>query len=76
MRWWEVAETALQPLAAEQVHIVGEAFASPDGHGWVNGAVETAERFLVNKMGLAPLAGLTRDDICLMNPFAAQQPPV
>ena len=73
-KWWEVSERMLQPNEKEAIHIVGEAFSSPSGQGWIEGALETSERMLVLKVGLKPLAGLTRRDICSMNPLAAQQP--
>lgn len=73
-RWWEVSERMLQPNPQEDVHIVGESFSSPTGQGWISGALETAERMLVLKLGLPRLAGLTREDICAMNPFSDDQP--
>ena len=74
-RWWQISEQLLQPRSSEAVHIVGEAFSSPSGQGWIAGALETVERMLTLKVGLPPLSGLTREDICIMNPFSDTQLP-
>ena len=74
-RWWQVSEKLLQPRESEAVHIVGETFSSPSGQGWIAGALETVERMLTLKLGLPPLTGLTREDICIMNPFSDSQLP-
>lgn len=73
--FWLATEEALQPQADEAIHIVGDGFSAPPGHGWVEGALRSVERLLVTKVGLQPLAGLTRTEVCTMDPFSTTQPP-
>lgn len=72
--FWTLNDFAAQPRPTEDVHLVGEAWASPAGQFWTNGALETAERMLTVKMGLPPLQGFTREQVCAMNPFVSAQP--
>jgi len=66
-RFWEGFEAALQPHAGLPLHIVGEAMAL--NQGWGEGALETAEYMLQEKLGLSAPAWLTRDDYCRLMPF-------
>jgi monoamine oxidase len=47
---WEVKETMLQPSAEWPVYVCGEAYSS--AQGWVEGALQTAERMLMDKFDL------------------------
>lgn len=74
--WWSITERMRQPKADEFIYLVGESWANSGGQGWVEGALETAERMLTLSKGLQPLSGLSRADVCRMNPLAQQQIPI
>ncbi|QSQ24392.1 FAD-dependent oxidoreductase [Pyxidicoccus parkwayensis] len=48
---WEVSERIIQPVDGVSVYICGEAYS--DAQGWVEGALQTADRMLL-KLGLIP----------------------
>lgn len=50
VRAWEVREKMLQPLEAWPVYVVGEAYSA--AQGWIEGALQTAERVLREKWGV------------------------
>ena len=47
---WQVRDQILQPLADWPVYIVGEAYSA--AQGWIEGALQTAERVLSEKLGV------------------------
>lgn len=47
---WEVRDKILQPLDQWPVYIMGEAYSA--AQGWIEGALQTAERVLSEKLGL------------------------
>lgn len=47
----------LNPLPGISIHVVGEAYSQ--NHGWVEGALETAEALLETQFGLQPPPWLT-----------------
>jgi monoamine oxidase len=48
---WEVGERIVQPVEGAAVYICGEAYS--DAQGWVEGALQTADRMLL-KLGISP----------------------
>ncbi len=54
---WEVRDRMLQPSGEWPVSIVGEAFSA--SQGWIEGALQTAERVLTEKLGV-----LQRKPVC------------
>lgn len=66
-RWWEGYEAALQPNAELPLHIIGEAMSFHQG--WGEGALQTAEYFLQEKLGLAAPSWLSQNLYCESMPF-------
>ena len=63
--FWEVYPDVLEP--APKLHIIGEAFSL--NSGWAEGAVETAEYMLHEKMGLPLPKWLKKNDYCAAMPY-------
>jgi len=64
-RWWEKYADALQPMPG--LHIVGEAFSL--NSGWGEGAAETAEYMLQEKLGMQRPPWLSRQHYCQAMPY-------
>ena len=47
---WEVRDKILQPLPDWPVYVIGEAYSA--SQGWIEGALQTAERVLKEKLGV------------------------
>jgi len=65
VRWWEKYAEALEPDTS--LHIVGEAFSF--ANRWGEGALETAETMLHEKMGMQLPPWLSRQDYCWAMPY-------
>lgn len=66
-KWWETFASVLQPVDDVPVYIVGEAFSFDQG--WVEGALETTEMMLQEKLSVARPAWLSRNDYCTAMPY-------
>ena len=64
-KFWEVYPDVLEP--APKLHIIGEAFSL--NSGLAEGAVETAEYMLHEKMGLPLPKWLKKNDYCAAMPY-------
>lgn len=51
-----------QPLGeSENIHVIGEAYSL--NQGWGEGALDSAEYTLVERLGFSPLAGLSQEQV-------------
>jgi len=70
-KWWEIYEQALE--LENGLHVVGETFSYTQG--WGEGALETAEYMLHEKMGLPLPAWLSRQQYCWAMPYYVNHRP-